>query len=194
LIEQALQVAEEKQPAWKAFPQAAKIRIYLLQGDVQAAIQFAGNELYEAISIPYARYTIFLCLANIELAIARGDHELGLQLIEKLLNEVTPLTRVDVPEVMRWKGIALTGLGRYDEARRALTEACSLARGLDAQPQLWCILASLSTINSKLGYLKEAQENREEAQAITQQLAESLQEVELGTSFTNQPQVQALMR
>ena len=194
LIEQALQVAEEKQPAWKAFPQAAKIRIYLLQGEIESAIQFAGSELYEAISIPYARYTIFLCLANIELAIARGDHELGLRLVEKLLDEVTPLTRVDVPEVIRWKGIALAGLGRYDEAHQALTEACSLARRLDAQPQLWRILASLSTINSKLENPKEAQENREEAQAIVQQLAESLQEVGLGRSFTNQPQVQALIR
>jgi predicted ATPase/class 3 adenylate cyclase len=194
LIEQALQVAEAKQPAWKAFPQAAKIRIYLLQGDAQAAIRFAGNELYEAISIPYARYTIFLCLANIELAITRGDHELGLNLIEELLNEVTPLTRVDVPEVIRWKGIALTGLGRYDEAHQTLTEACSLAKKLDAQPQLWRILANLATVNSKLGNDKEAEENLEEARTIIQQIAESLHEVGLGDSFMHQPQVQAVMR
>ncbi len=194
LIEQALQVAEEKQPAWKAFPQAAKIRIYMLQGDVQAAIQFAGNELYEAISIPYARYTIFLCLANIELAIARGNHELGLLLIEELLNEVTPLTHVGVPEVIRWKGIALTELGRYDEAHQALSEACSMARKLDAQPQLWPILASLEKVNSKLEKYKEAEANRDEARTIIQQIAESLREVGLTESFLNQPRVQALIR
>ena len=194
LIEQALQVAEEKQPAWKAFPQAAKIRIYLLQGDVQAAIQFAGNELYEAISIPYARYTIFLCLANIELAIARGDHELGLRLIEELLNEVTPLTQVGVPEVIRWKGIALTELGRYDEAQQALSEACSMALELDAQPQLWRILANLATVNAKLGNHKEAEANFEEVRTIIRQIAESLHEVGLSESFLNQPRVQALMR
>ncbi len=193
LIEQALQVAEEKQPAWKAFPQAAKIRIYLLQRDVQAAIQFAGNELYEAISIPYARYTIFLCLANIELSITKGDHELGLRLIEELLNEVTPLTRVDVPEVIRWKGIALTELGRYEEAHQALSESCSLARKLDAQPQLWRILANLATVNLKLGNHKEAEENLEESRKIIRQIAESLQEVGLSDSFMNQPQVQAVM-
>ena len=194
MIEQALQVAEEKQPAWKAFPQAAKIRIYMLQGDVQAAIQFAGNELYEAISIPYARYTIFLCLANIELAIARGDHELGLRLIEELSNEVTPLTRVGVPEVIRWKGIALTELGRYDEAHQALSEACSMARKLDAQPQLWRILANLATVNAKLGNQKEAEENLEEARTIIRQIAESLHEIGLSETFMNQPQVRELRR
>jgi class 3 adenylate cyclase/tetratricopeptide (TPR) repeat protein len=193
LIEQAMQVAEAKQPAWKAFPQAAKIRIHLLQGDVQAAIQFAGNELYEAISIPYARYTIFLCLANIELAIARGDHELGLRLIEELLNEVIPLTRVDVSEVIRWKGIALTELGRYDEAYQVLSEACSMARKLDAQPQLWRILANLATVNAKLGNQKESEENLEGARTIIRQIAESLQEVGLSESFLNQPRVQKMM-
>ena len=39
-----------------------------------------------------------------------------------------PLTRVDVPEVLRWKGIALIGLNQLDEALQVLTEACSLAK------------------------------------------------------------------
>src|SRR6185503_1581101 len=137
LIEQALQTAEAKQPAWKAFPQAAKIRMHLLQADIQSAAQFAGNTLFEPISIPYARYTIFLCLANIELAISRGDHDSGLKLADDLLNEATPLTRVDIPEVLRWKGNALIGLGQLGEAHQVLTEACSLAKRLEAKPQLW---------------------------------------------------------
>ncbi len=194
LIEQALQVAMAKQPAWKAFPQAAKIRMHLLQGDVRSAVQFAGNALFEPISIPYARYTIFLCLANIELAVSRGDHDLGIRLADELLNEVLPLTRVDIPEVLRWKGKALIGLGQFDSAHQSLTEACSLARGLDAKPQLWPILASLTDVNSKLGKQKEAEANREEARTIIQQIAESLHEIGLSESFLNQHRVQALMR
>ena len=192
LIEQALQVAEAKQPAWRAFPQAAKIRMHLLQDDIRSAVQFAGNALFEPISIPYARYTIFLCMANIELAISRGDHELGIRLADDLLNEVIPLTRVDIPDVLRWKGIAQIGLGQFDAAHQVLTEACSLAKGLDARPQLWPILASLSTVNSKLGNHKEAEENREEARMIIQQIADSLREIGLSESFLNQPQVKML--
>lgn len=194
LIEQALQVAEAKQPAWKAFPQAAKIRIHLLHGDVESAVKFAGNALFEPISIPYARYTIFLCLANIELAVSRGDHALGLCLADELLSETTPLTRVDIPEVLRWKGNALIGLGQFDEAHQVLMEACVRAEGLNAKPQLWSILASLSITNTQLGRDEEAEKNQKEARALMQQIAESLQEVGLRESFLNQPRVQALMR
>ena len=193
LIAQALQIAEAKQPAWKAFPQAAKIRMHLLQGDVRSAGQFAGNALFEPISIPYARYTIFLCLANIELAVSGGDYGLGFRLADDLLSEVIPLTRVDIPDVLLWKGKALIGLRQFDEAYQVLNEACSLAKRLDAKPQLWSILANLSTVNFKLGKDEEAEANRKEARAIIQQIAESLHEIGLSESFLNQPQIQALM-
>ncbi len=194
LIERAFQVAEEKQPAWKAFPQAARIRAYLLHDDIRSARQAAGDSPLEPISIPYARYTIFLCLANIELALATGNHHQALKLIDDLLDEVLPLTRVDVPQVLRWKGEALLALGNVDEAHQVLTEACSLAEGLGANPQLWPILADLSTVNLKMGNDKEAEVNRQAARAIIQQIAESLREVGLSESFLNQPRVQKLMR
>jgi hypothetical protein len=167
--------------------------MHLLQGDTQAAIQFAGNTLFEPISIPYARYTIFLCMANIELAVSRGDYDLGIQLADYLLIEVMPLTRVDIPEVLRWKGKALMGLGQFDQAHQVLTRACSLANQLGAKPQLWPCLASLTTVNSKLGNHKEAETNREAARAIIHEIAGSLQSVGLNDLFLSQPQVQALM-
>ncbi|MDX1379294.1 MAG: hypothetical protein R3307_10615, partial [Anaerolineales bacterium] len=106
LVGLALEIAEAKQPAWKTFPLAGKIRVHLLQGDLQSAIQTAAGGLLETIAIPYARYTIFEHLTNVELAISKGDYELGLQLADDLLNEAAHLTRVDIPDVLRWKGIA----------------------------------------------------------------------------------------
>jgi class 3 adenylate cyclase/tetratricopeptide (TPR) repeat protein len=194
LIERALEVAEAKQPAWKAFPQAAKIRIYLLQGDVRAAEQYAGNTLFEPISIPYAHYTIFLCLANIELAISRGDHQLGLSLIKDLLDEVSSLTRVDIPDILRWEGKALFARGDFEEAHRTLTQAYSLADELGAKPQLWPILESLEAVNTKLGNKQEAKANLEQARKIIEGIAKSLQGVGLRDSFLKQPRVQALIR
>ena len=194
LIEQALEVAEAKQPAWKAFPQAAKIRIYLLQGSIDSARQFAGDTLFEPISIPYARYTIFLCLANIELAVSKGEYDLALTLIENLLNEVLPLTRVDIPDILRWKGKALLALERIDEAHETLTQACALAKVLGAKPQLWPILECLAEVNEKLGHNQEAEKNRREAREIIKQIAESLHEVGFSESFLEQPRVRALTR
>ncbi len=193
LIEQALQVAAAKQPAWKTFPQAIKVRMHLLEGDLQSAEQTAGNEIIQPTSIPYARYTIFVCLANIELAVAKGEYDKALSLTEKLLDETAPLTRVDVPDVLRWKGIALMGLDQLDEALQVLAQACSLAKAMDSKPQLWSILASLADVNSKLGNRKEAESNRKEARKIVEQIAESLREIELRDSFLSQPRVQKLM-
>ena len=194
IVNQALQVSQTKQPAWKAFPQAAKIRMVLLQGDVQSAWQTAGDTLLEPISIPYARYTIFLSLANIELAVSKGDYQQALALADNLLKEVFPLTRVDIPDVLRWKGKALHGLGRLDEAHQVLTEACSLAEVSGCNLHLWPALAELADVNSKFGNHQEAAENRAAARRIAEQIAESLQEVELSESFLNQPRVKELMR
>ena len=177
VITQALQIAEAKQPAWKAFPQAGKIRIHLLQGDLQSAIQSAASDLFETIAIPYARYTIFEHLANVELAVSKGDYELGLKLAEDLLNEASPLTRVDIPDVLRWKGLALMGLNRYDEALRVLTEACSLANGIGANLHLWRCLASLADVYENLGNTNGAESNRNEARKIVEQIAESLRQI-----------------
>lgn len=193
VVDEALRVAETKQPAWKAFPQAAKIRMYLLQGDVQSAAQSAGTALFEPISIPYARYTIFLCLANIELAVSRGDHTLALALAEDLLTEVFPLTRVDIPDVLRWKAKALNGSGRIKEAHQALSEARSLAGKYGTLLHLWPVLADLAEVNSELGNHEEAEEDLKQSRKIIEQIAESLHELGLREPFLNQPRVRKLM-
>jgi tetratricopeptide (TPR) repeat protein len=125
LIEHAIQQAKAHQPAWVAFPLATKVRMRLLDGDIKSAEEIAGDELLKPISIPYARYTIFVSLANIELAVAKRQYDKALTLIEELLKEVVPLTRVDIPDVLRWKGEALLRLNRLEEAHQTLTEACA---------------------------------------------------------------------
>jgi tetratricopeptide (TPR) repeat protein len=193
-VDRAFQVAQAKQPAWKAFPQAAKVRMYLLQGDVPSARQAAGEKLLEPISIPYARYTIFLSLANIELAVAEGDDLLALTLSDDLLKEVSPLTRVDIPDVLRWKGKALSGLGRIDESLQVLSEARSLAEGSGCHLHLWPILAELAEVQVKLGYQEDAENSLREGRKIAAQVAESLREVGLIESFLEQPRVRKLMQ
>ena len=194
VVDQAFQVAETKQPTWRTFPQAAKTRMYLLQGDVQSARKVAGDTLLEPISIPYARYTIFLSLANIELAVASGDNKSALALAEELLNEVFPLTHVDIPEVLRWKAMALRRLERLDEAYQALTQARSLAEESRCDLYLWLILMELADVNSILGDQREAEADRQQARKIVEQIAESLREVGLRDSFLNQTRVQKLIR
>lgn len=191
---ESLRVAEIKQPAWRAFPQAAEVRSYLLHGDLESARQAAGEELLEPVSIPYARYTIFIALANIELAVCEGDPARALSMADDLLAEVLPLTRVDVPDLLRWKGKALQGLGRLDESLRVLTEARSLAEASGSQLHLWPILAELAEVHGRLGNHRDAEADREAARKILAQIAGSLDEVGLRQSFLDQPRVQNLIR
>jgi len=168
--------------------------MHLLQGDIESAEKTRGAEILKPISIPYARFTIFLCLANIELVVSKKRYDDALAILEELLDEVTPLTRVDIPEALRWKGLALIGLNRLDEALRVLTQACSLARETDSNLHLWAILTNLADVQSKLGQNKESEDSLAEGRQIVQQVAESLREVGLRESFLNQPRVQKLMR
>ncbi len=194
LIDQALQIAETKQPAWRSFPQAAQVRMYLLMNDIPSAEQIVGDSLLQSTSIPYARYTIFVCLANIELAMAKNEFDKALLLADELLDEVAPLTRVDVPEVLHWKGNALFGLGQLNDALQSLTQACLLAKQTDSNLHLWVILTDLAKVQSELGNQKEAEDILAEGRKIVEQIAESLHEVGLSESFLNQPRVKELMR
>ncbi|MDX1412352.1 MAG: hypothetical protein R3351_09360, partial [Nitrospirales bacterium] len=119
---------------------------------------------------------------------------LGLQLADDLLNEAAHLTRVDIPDVLRWKGIALMKMKRHIEALQVLTEACSLADGMGANFQLGFSLSALADVHDKLKNQKEANAKRIEARKIIEQVAESLREIGLSESFLNQPQVKKLMR
>jgi tetratricopeptide (TPR) repeat protein len=193
LVAHAIQFAESKQPAWRVFPQAAKVRIHLLHGDLESAQQEAGGAALQPISIPYARFTIFIVLANIELAYAKGDYATALTMIDELLDEVEPLTRLDVPDVLRWKGLVLIELDRYDEALHALTEACSRANGMRANLQLWLSYSDLANVHEKFGNNQEAESKRNEARKIIGQIAYSLQEVGLAESFLSQPRVKERM-
>ena len=81
------------------------VRVHLLRGDIEFAQRAAGDAPLQPTSIPYARFTIFVVLANIELAYAKGDYAGALLMTDELLDEVMPLTRLDVPDVLRWKGL-----------------------------------------------------------------------------------------
>jgi class 3 adenylate cyclase/tetratricopeptide (TPR) repeat protein len=194
MVAHAIQFAESKQPAWRVFPQAAKVRIYLLHGDLESAQREAGDAPLQPISIPYARFTIFIVLANIELAYAKGDYATALTMIDELLEEVEPLTRLDVPEVLRMKGLVLIALERFEEALAVLTEACSRANGMRANLQLWLSYSDLANVHEKFGNRQEAEGKRNEARKIIAQIADSLREVGLAESFLSQPRVKERMR
>jgi tetratricopeptide (TPR) repeat protein len=192
LIERSLQVATENQPDWIAFPRGIKARIQLLQGEVASAIDTRGPKLLEPMPFPYARFQILLLLANIEIACIQSDYQTALALSDELLLTTGPLTRIDIPEALRWKAAALRGLDRLDEARQILSEARELAVKTGSNLHLWPILVDLADLNQKLGAQQQAESDLREARDIVERIAASLREVGLTESFLSQPRVKEI--
>ena len=194
LADLALEITEAKQPDFRSFPLAIKVRLYLMKGDLETAEMTAGPAPLLPIKIPYSRYTIIVCLANVELALAQKNHERALTLADELLERAVPLTRIDIPYVMARKADALIGSGRLEEAHQVLTDACSLAEETGSRHHLWSTLASLAAVKSMLGRQAEVDEHRGKARLIVEEIAESLRPVGLSESFLNQTRVKELMR
>jgi class 3 adenylate cyclase/tetratricopeptide (TPR) repeat protein len=193
ILDVALDYVEKKQPDWKDLPIAVKVRLHLLQGDLPAAERVAGHTPLQPVSIPYARYTILVCLANVELAMAHGDNRLALALVEELLSKVISLTRPEVPEAIRIKGDILINLGRFDEAYNTLNEARTMADGIHSEHELWSILSSLAVVNTKHGRINEAKKLRIEALALVEKLAGKLDDLGMRDTFLSQPRVKILL-
>ena len=194
LAELALEITKVKQPDFNSFPLAIIVRLNLMKGDLESAEKIAGPEPLKPITIPYARYTIIVSLANIELALAQKNFARALALADELLAQVIPLVRIDIPYVMARKADALIGLGKLDEAHHVLADACSQAERFGSRHHLWPILSSHAAVQSALGYDDEAAASRREARKIVEWIAEGLREVGLRDSFLDEPRVQELMR
>jgi class 3 adenylate cyclase/tetratricopeptide (TPR) repeat protein/ABC-type oligopeptide transport system ATPase subunit len=194
LAEQALEITKAKQPDFNTFPQAIIVRLNLMRGDLRSAEKAAGSKPLKPITIPYARYTIVVCLANVELALAQKKYELALVLTDDLLALVIPLVRIDIPYVLARKADALIGLAKLDEAYQVLTEACLHAEKFGSRHHLWSVLSSLIDVCSLLNQHEQVGRYRKQALLIVNEIAEDLREVGLGDSFLNQPRVQALMQ
>jgi predicted Zn-dependent protease len=100
---------------------------------------------------------------------------------------------VDIPEVLRWKGRALLGLDRLEQAQQILQEARVRAESTGSNLHLWPVLADLARVNAKLGDADQAEADRREARRVAGQLADSLDEIGLRETFLGQARIRDLM-
>jgi hypothetical protein len=164
----------------------------LLDGDLPAAEAIAAAIQLAPISIPYPHYTILLCLANVELALARREYQLALGLTEDLLQQVTALTRPGIPEILLHKAAALAGLGELESAMATLQEARSMAENLGARQDLWRILAAQAALETQGDDDALAAASRAQAAGIVAEMADRLTAGGLRESFLARPEVKAL--
>lgn len=190
---EALTVALAKLPEWKPLPIAMMVRVLLVKGDLKQAEGLAGPKKIEPISIPYARYTILVELANVELALAQKDFAKALAIVDDIRSEIPSTIRTDISEVLWHKAKALLGLGQVEQARPVLIEAQALAEALGSRMSLWRIYSMLNEIDSQAGRQKEAALFREKAKLNVSYIADHLQVPGLKEYFLAKPEVKAVL-
>ncbi len=193
LVEQAIAISMDKMPGWKALPIAMKVRLHLLKGDIKAAGRAARQTPIKPITIPYARYTILVEMANVELALAKKEYAKALSITDALLAQIPVTIRPDIAEVAWRRGEALLELGKVDQAHEALLDARSRAEALGSRQTLWRILALLAEVESRRGNGDQAEAFREQAKQAMTFIAERLQVLGMKEAFLQTPEVRALI-
>ncbi len=91
------------------------------------------------------------------------------------------------------QGTSLAALGRRPEAERVLREARSEAEALGHRRVLWEILRELNAVRAAEGDLEEAGRLRGEAGRIVREIAETVEDERLRSSFLGRPEVKVVL-
>ena len=180
----------------RQFALAAMAQTHLSAGDkvkAQESMTEACKEFENGISDPKAGYSIFQVIEG-DVALANECFQDALDLAERTIAVLDETgQRVALPDMLRCKGEALTGLGRLDEAQTALDQALAEAESQDSRRALCHILPALATLAERRGAPEEAKELRIRARDVVEDIAGRGGSDEMRAMFMNTPRVKVLL-
>jgi non-specific serine/threonine protein kinase len=122
-----------------------------------------------------------------QLALARGEAGQALEIVDRLMTSAVPVSgQTVVPGLWKLRGEALAALHRMTEAEQALKSARAAAVVQGLQPLLWRIHLSLGKLLHGCGRRTEAREALAAARSVVQELATSISEDSLRSTFLRQ--------
>ena len=124
--------------------------------------------------------------AYAELALALKQCDDALAIIDGLIDSIPGERGVLSPQLTCLRGEALLALGRLNEADAVLAEANEDALQIGYPVLIWQSWASLRKLRLEQGRIDEAEEAREEALAVIDKMAASLEDHELRQNFLEQ--------
>jgi tetratricopeptide (TPR) repeat protein len=189
----ALRVANE-QPITRPWVMGAKAELHLLAGELgesrSAALQSQVDLLPEPLR---SGASIRVAIVQARIDAAEGDHRSAARIATEVLERLRGLgVRQFVPQALLVQGTALAAMGRGADSERVLREARSEAEALGCRRVLWEILRELSRVLASSGDPTEAAGARAEAARLVRQIAESIDDPRLRTSFLGRPDVHAV--
>ncbi len=183
-LEQALVLAHEVGSwNWIRIVSGFLAPVYLLQQD-----QTSADAILTAALEPDApMQTIgqrLVWAARAELALARSDPGLALDITERLIASAANLSDEDViPRLWKLRAEALAALGRVAEAEAQLRAAQEAARAQGLRPLLWRISITLGRFYQNWRRLEEAEQAFSSARTIIEELAANLPDEDLRQGF-----------
>lgn len=198
LIRTALGRASARLPLQRMWLYAVLTRIELIGGNLEAA-QTAFREgpvvpSLENFARMFPPAAPLLYLSASELASARLDYALALELIDALLERMHQIKmRFLVPEALYLKGQALVGQGQTEEGLEVLRAAYAEAEAMGSRRILLQILLALTRLEAGRGNREEAERLRAAARGVAEYIADHAPPG-LRDSFLRLPDVLGLMR
>ena len=188
---QALKIAEAHFPTLRINPLLSLIRLCIRGGDVAAAIAY--KQAIDDDPGPFANWVDYACPHRLMLGVlqvAQGQYEAAAAGMREAAAEFGEKNlKAFVPEVLLYEGMALTALGRPDQAWDRFSLARAEAEALGEHRVLWRILYALSTLAAD----KATEESLlEQARAEIKMIADHAPGVELSETFLNSPEVKVI--
>jgi non-specific serine/threonine protein kinase len=124
--------------------------------------------------------------AQVELALARREPAVALQIIERLIASAINIERWGegaIPRLWYLRGEALAALGQTSEAEAALLAAQAVAQAQGTRPLLWRILLSLGKLYRAQARRDQARAAFETARAAIEALATKLEDEAMRDHF-----------
>jgi class 3 adenylate cyclase/tetratricopeptide (TPR) repeat protein len=194
LVDQGLEIARNQTPLAVPMAMVSRAEILFLTGDVeQAESTIAGAELGRLPGPVRGAAGAHVDVLRGQLAEARGDHAEAIAIADTVIawlhrNELGQF----LPAALLFKARASIGSERSEEAVPLLREARSRARDMGYRRLLWEIDWELSLIVADRGDA-EAAALRAEAASVVTEIAETIDEDDLRSSFLSLPKVRAVL-
>jgi len=190
----AVKTAENAATFWLTQALGSLALLYVKLGaleNAQAAIERA--HLYNPEHF-LGFYTNYIPMAECELLLARQEYPQVLSTVDEILAAPEAKNaRGILPYFLYYRGKALQGLGRLEEACISLDEACNLAQAISVRHPQWLALSSIADIYTRLGQSEVAENYRRTAREVIDFICSHAGTIELRSQFLEQQEVKQVL-
>ena len=180
----------------RQFALAAMAQAHLCTGENAKALELiteACKEFENGESDPKIGYSIFQVIEG-DVALANSRYDYALALAERTIAVLSETgQRVALPDMLRCKAAALTGLGRLEEAHEAADQALAEAESQGSKLALCHIYPVLAEIAEERGQAEDAKELRLKTRQSLEDIANRTGSDKMRSMFMNSHKIKNLM-